>query len=640
MSVVAIYTYTNRFGEPVYRVLRLRPKKFLAEHPDGNGGWSRGIDGIPRVPYNLPQILGSSPEMVFVCEGEKDCESLKILGFIATTNAFGANTDWTPEMVAYFAGRDVTVLCDNDAPGLEHADKICAALYGTAKSVRLVWLPGLPPKGDVSDWFAANHTIREFLEIIAATPLWEAPAPESTAPPETTMRTIAEKDLECQPLNDYGNAQRLIAVHGLNLLYCTPTKKWLVWDGRRWQIDEKDSIRKLVQGAMLEFARQAVMTGNDAMARFAGQSLNSHRLAAAIREAQPLLAVAPDELDPHPWLLNVLNGTLNLRTGELMPHSREHLITKVVHYNYNPNAICPRFLTFLERSVGPELVRFLQKGVAYSMVGLPSEKTNFLCLGPTNGGKTTFLNLFLNLFEEYATLILIDALMQKDEDNATRADLADLRGVRFAVTNETEEGQRLREAKLKRISQGQGKIKSVRKYENPIEFTATHVLWIDANYRPVVRGTDDAIWNRLTPVPFEHPLAESEIDRDLPAKLLEEAEGILAWTVAGVRLWLEEGLGKLPEIESTRNEWRRQMDRLGAFREECCTEAPDDPELKVQARPLYQGYRRWAEEAGEKSMTETAFGLRMVEAGFKKGHDSRNRTFYIGIALRDPFDAA
>jgi putative DNA primase/helicase len=275
----------------------------------------------------------------------------------------------------------------------------------------------------------------------------------------------------------------------------------------------------------------------------------------------------------------------------------------------------------------------LQRAWGYSVTAVTSEKINFLCLGPTDTGKSTFLSLFRDLFQEYSTLILIDALMQRDEDNNSRADLADLRGVRFAVTSETEEGQRLREGKLKRITQGQGRIRSVRKYENPIEFDETHKLWIDANHKPIVRGTDDAIWNRLCPVPFNRPLANFEIDRDLPRKLREEAEGIIAWTVEGSRLWRKEGLGKSPEIESARNVWRSEMDRLGAFRETCCIEGS---EHSIQARPLYSAYREWCEKAGERPITEVLFAIRMAESGFNKVRGEKN-IMYVGIALKDLF---
>jgi putative DNA primase/helicase len=569
------------------------------------------------------------PDTIFVCEGEKDVESLRAVGLIATTNSGGCGAGWPSELTPHFAGRNVIVLADNDAAGLEHAEIVSAALYPFASSVRLVWLPRLPPKGDVTDWLEGGHTRRELEDVAAQTPLWE---PQLEAVPSDPA---PELDLRQQHFSDYGNAQRLIEMHGAKLRYCTPMRRWLIWDERRWQIDNRDQIREIAQNTILEFARQALEARNDTMSRFAGHCLNSPRLTALIREAQPRLAVSPNELDTHPWLLNFLNGTLNLRSLELTPPSQGHLITKLVHYAYNPWAQCPRFLSFIYRSAGP-LVPFLQKALGYSLTGVTSEKKAFLCLGPTDTGKTTLLNLFReHLFKEYSALVMIDALMQKEEDNNSRADLTDLRGARLAMTSETEEGQRLREGKLKRITQGQGQIKSVRKYENPIEFDETHKLWIDANHKPIVKGTDSAIWNRLVPVPFPNQLAESEIDRELPNKLLQEAEGIIAWAVRGTRLWLEAGLGRPPEIESERNKWRDEMDRLKAFREACCAEGRG---LNVQARPLYQAYRKWAEDAGEKPMSETAFGLRMTESKIEKGKDTDNRVIYVGVALKDIFN--
>ena len=455
-----------------------------------------------------------------------------------------------------------------------------------------------------------------------------------SANPDTAAVT-QEADLQSQPLNDYGNGRRLIKLYGADLRYCTPMKRWVIWDGRRWKLDERDAVRKLAQETMLTLTRQGVVAGSNPMVRFAGRSLNTHRLTAMIREAQPHLAVDPDELDTDRYLLNFLNGTLDLQTGELREHSRDDLITKLVQYDYDPDAECPRFVTFIERTLGP-LIPFVQKAIGYSLTGVTSEKVAFLCLGKTDTGKTTLLNLFRDLFQEYSTLILVDALMQREEDNNSRADLADLRGVRFAMTSETEEGQRLREGKLKRITQGQGKIKSVRKYENPITFNETHKLWLDCNHKPIIKGTDSAIWNRLSPIPFDRPLAPSEIDRELGAKLRQEAEGVIAWAVRGARLWITEGLGKPFEVESSRTVWRSEMDRLGAFREACCVEGQ---KLSVPARVLYQGYRKWAEEAGERPMTETMFGLRMTELGLEKDRDAGNRVIYIGIALRDLFNA-
>src|ERR1700730_17132152 len=153
--------------------------------------------------------------------------------------------------------------------------------------------------------------------------------------------------------------------------------------------------------------------------------------------------------------------------------------------------------------------------------------------------------------------------MVKQESNNTQADLADLRGARFVQTSETEEGQRLAPGKLKRISQGLGKIKATRKYENPIEFPETHKLWIDTNRKPTIRDVDDkATFNRLHPIPFTVTIPKDQIDKDLLDKLLTEAEGILAWAMEGARLWYAEGLAKPAEVEAAKDQWREGMDPL------------------------------------------------------------------------------
>ena len=175
MNSVAQYDYVDEFGELLYQVLRLEPKSFRQRRPDGHGGFSWELNGVRRVPYRLPELLGSPPEIVFVPEGERDCESLRELGLIATTNSGGCGSGWSHELTPYFTGREIVVLSDNDGPGLERADKTAAALHPVAKSVRLVWLPGLPEHGDVTDWLEAGHTREELEVIVAETPLWEPP---------------------------------------------------------------------------------------------------------------------------------------------------------------------------------------------------------------------------------------------------------------------------------------------------------------------------------------------------------------------------------------------------------------------------------------------------------------------------------
>jgi putative DNA primase/helicase len=441
---------------------------------------------------------------------------------------------------------------------------------------------------------------------------------------------------------DVGNAQRLIAMYGPSLRYCHAFTKWLAWDSRRWAVDETDRVRELMHRTMTEFARQAVKANHEALTKFAAVCRRAARITNAMREAQPYLSIKPADLDTHADLLNFTNGTVDLKTGDLMPHNRDHFITKLVHHDYRPEATCPTFHAFLERITGggPDaseaalershrLVQYLQKAFGYSLTGHTISKAVFLLHGRGDNGKSTLLSTFLKLLEEYAVLLQIDTLMVRQESSNSQADLADLRGARFVMTSETEEGQRLAEGKLKRITQGMGRIKATRKYENPVEFPESHKLWVDANHLPIIRGTDNAIWNRLHPVPFDVAIPKREQDQELPRKLMAEAGGILAWAVAGARRWYAEGLGKPSDVRRAGESWREQSDHIGRFIREACITGDG---AQVKARALYSAYRLWTEAAGERPVMETAFGLRIAE-GFAKKHIETG-TLYQGIGLR------
>ena len=185
--------------------------------------------------------------------------------------------------------------------------------------------------------------------------------------------------------------------------------------------------------------------------------------------AESELIVRPSELDQNPDLLNFMNGTVDLRTGELRQHDRADFITKLAHYKFLPHAPCQRWQAFLDQVMGggpdasggkldraKRMVEYLQRALGYSLTGRTIEKAVFVLFGEGDNGKSTMLSTFRQLIEEYSVLLQVDTLMVRQESNNTQADLADLRGARFVQTSETEEGQRLAQGKLKRITQGIG----------------------------------------------------------------------------------------------------------------------------------------------------------------------------------------
>jgi len=348
-------------------------------------------------------------------------------------------------------------------------------------------------------------------------------------------------------------------------------------------------------------------------------------------------------------LLNCLNGTLDLRTGELQEHRREDYLTKLVHFEYNPDAECPLFLKFLGEIMGnsPEasesdldrsdrLVDYLQTALGYSLTGDVSEKAVFCLFGDGSNGKTTLLETIAFVIREYTSQVLIDTLMiKKFESNNSLADLADLRGARFVTTSEGEEGQRLAEAKVKYLSAGMGKIRTARKYENFIEFQASHKIFMDSNYKPVVRGQDSAIWNRLKAIPFTVTISDEQKDEELHTKLQGEAEGILAWLVKGCLRWKKEGLGEPPEIQATSKDWREEMDPLKDWIEDECWLGD---ELWVTSSNLWNAYKKWTEANGEHPFGRRKFGDRLKVLGCTASRRGGPRS-WSGIALKkDPND--
>lgn len=175
------YAYTDEHGTLLFEVVRFGGKKFRQRRPDGNGDWVWKLDGVRRVLYHLPDLIARPGEPVFIVEGEKDVERLHAAGRLATTNPGGAGK-WRDEYTAFLRERDVVILPDNDTPGRDHAGQVTRSLHGTAAGIRVVELPGLPEKGDVSDWLDAGHTVEELDELVSDTAPWQPHQPVAARP--------------------------------------------------------------------------------------------------------------------------------------------------------------------------------------------------------------------------------------------------------------------------------------------------------------------------------------------------------------------------------------------------------------------------------------------------------------------------
>jgi len=219
------YDYHDEHRTLLYQVVRLHsPKDFKQRRPDGNGGWHWNLDGVRRVPYRLPELIAADrSETVFVVEGEKDVDRLTKLALVATTNPGGAGK-WQREYNQYFKGRKVVIIPDNDDAGRRHAQQVTQSLCEVAEQVRILQLPDLPEKGDVSDWLGAGRTAEELVSLAAKTP--PAPRPSHPVPAVTT---ISAPELMALDLPEPKWAVPGILVEGLSILGGKPKmgKSWL-----------------------------------------------------------------------------------------------------------------------------------------------------------------------------------------------------------------------------------------------------------------------------------------------------------------------------------------------------------------------------------------------------------------------------
>jgi putative DNA primase/helicase len=231
--------------------------------------------------------------------------------------------------------------------------------------------------------------------------------------------------------------------------------------------------------------------------------------------------------------------------------------------------------------------------------------------------------------EDYGTLISINSLLAGRENNATTCDIDDLCCTRFAMCSDPDPGAKLSPSKLKRLTQGMGKVKARRLYENPFAFEETHHLWIDCNDRPSIPNADPATFSRLHPIPCVQPIPADEVDRGLSVRLRAEAPGILAWAVEGAGRWYKSGLSRPEAVKDAAAAWRGECDNIQQFIDECCNVGDS---FSVTASRLYAAYKKWCEGRREDAFTATAFGLRLT-ARFVKDHPNKGAR-YQGITVQ------
>lgn len=450
---------------------------------------------------------------------------------------------------------------------------------------------------------------------------------------------LLDEQLRLSDVNtDVGNAALFFTNNRLRARFCDKWGKWLIYDGTRWKIDDRNEIVRLAKQTAIGLIKTAAKEPDDnrreRLLTRAKSLQKRDRLNAMVELSKPELAIVPDELDGNPMLLNVKNGTIDLRSGKLRAHRRDDFITKICNASFDPRAPRPTYTHFLQRifRTYPALIAFMQKAGGYSITAVTSEQALFFLFGTGGNGKTVLIDSWLNALGDYASKADRDLLTAITGQQAAHpTNVADLMGRRLVVCSESNEGARFDEAKLKDLV-GETQLKARFMRCDFFDFVATHKLFLYSNHKPNVRGTDHGFWRRMRLIPFVETISETERDTGLAAKLEREADGILAWLVEGCLRWQREGLGLPDEVAQATDGYRKEMDSIGAFIDELCVVAS---KAETSSKNLYGAYQRWCEDAGEQSLSQKRLGLQLAERGFESGRDSyTNRKKWVGIGLK------
>lgn len=494
----------------------------------------------------------------------------------------------------------------------------------------------------------AQRMLRAYNETVCKPPLEDDELRKTIfkSGPKWVEKALAEaaRSADRANLTDAGNALRLIRAHGQDMHYSRKEKDWYTWQGKYWQrgVDRVYDFAKDVPRIIL--AEAAAEENDDARKKLTDHALKTEsmqKINSMIEYASSdeLIRSNPEDYDRDEYLLNVKNGTIDLRTGELKPHDRRDLITRIIPINYNPTADRTKWDSVLERLIpDTDTRRFFQDGIGYSASGSQKEKAFFLVLGPTDTGKSTLFGVIRDILGPYAAECDPEIFMTKTfggEGNGPNEAVANLRGIRFLTCTEIKNNRALNTEFIKRAT-GTESLESNRKHEHVFRFKPHFKIWLSGNQAPRIPETNSAIWNRVHEMLMSVSIPKEEQDKSLHDILVREhAEAILAWIIDGAIMVYANGLVDSSESADAKASYKAEQDILANFLTDCTVK---NDAGAVFLKDLFNHYTAWVTENTEKgteALGKIAFSKALSERGHKIDRGTGNKTIVHGLGLLD-----
>lgn len=475
----------------------------------------------------------------------------------------------------------------------------------------------------------------EYKTFLTETLEWKGGILTPSPLPKSTLGSLEHR-------SDSGNAARLVRQSAGKLRFCPELNRWLIWTGDRWQSDVTGSVylfaKAAVAGIYTEAASISDQKERQQHAAFAlrSESVKSLKAMVSLARYEHGVSIRRAALDAHPFKLNVINGVVDLETGELLDHDPDFHFTKIVPVAFDLEAPAPRWDIFLDEITGGngELKKFLQLVAGYCLTGSTREQVFFIFHGGGKNGKSTFIHILLELLSGWGAQTVPETFLHKKGAGGF-SDLARLSDKRLVCAIETDENIKLAEGLIKSLS-GNDRVAARHHYQEYFEYEPHFKIILTTNHKPRIRGNDCAIWRRVRLVPFTWEIPEERRDPDLADKLKAEMAGILAWAVRGCFEWMNRKKLESPEaVTAAVLDYQKEQDTVQRFVDDCCECGADD--FKESAKSLFAKYRAWASENGEYSLSANRFGRRLQNLEFEKYH-SREGNFYRKIRLAPEVD--
>lgn len=463
--------------------------------------------------------------------------------------------------------------------------------------------------------------------------------------PETIQRGLTESESRYSEIS----ASRQFAIHHADgFKFCPEWRTWLLWDGTRWVRDISGSARLEVKSlcdGLARIARHDLLLGLTPQARDkAARTIESRRYVdnvLSLAEVELSLVGNAEQFDRDSLLLNTPGGTYDLRTNVLREHRRMDLITKCTSVSPGSGSGMA-FRTFLnDVTCGRlDLAKFLQCALGACLSGGVSDHWLMFWYGRGANGKNTLGDLVCAILGDYAKVIPTNTLMADAHGNRHPTEIANLRGVRLAVSSEVAEGEHWHETRIKELT-GDMYLCGRFMRQDYFEFQRTHKHVIYGNHRPMLRIVDPAFARRLHIVPFDatFSLEAGTLDTSMPARLHREAPQVLSWLIEGHQLWREDGtLRRCQAVNNSTQDYLETQATLDHWIEERLRKVPDDGQAGrywPKSSALYADYVTWKKERGEHPLSLTRWGEQMAQRFRVLRADGRR---IAGVDVRTGFE--